>query len=153
LLLEGEAKEKVWILTPDAEVKVAGWWGRLDQLRTGDRVWVWFKDDRSKKPVAVCMVADELSEQDMHGPGVTVQARGKSDLTLKPTRGSNRVLQTGQAEVYRGQTKLTVDDLQVGEKVYVQSAGGQARLVLDPAAFEARRAAQKAALRKRWAEE
>src|SRR5262245_43220318 len=32
LLLEGEKLAKVWPLAPDAEVKVLGWWGRLDQL-------------------------------------------------------------------------------------------------------------------------
>jgi hypothetical protein len=46
-----------------------------------------------------------------------------------------------------------MDSLRAGEKVYLQSAGGQARVILDPAAFEARRAAQKAALRQRWADE
>src|SRR5262249_35069495 len=43
LLIEGESLPKVWPLAPDAEVKVAGWWGRLDQLTLGDRVWIWFK--------------------------------------------------------------------------------------------------------------
>src|SRR5207237_514889 len=43
LLIEGEKLAKVWPLTPDAEVKVLGWWGRLDELQKGDRVWAWFK--------------------------------------------------------------------------------------------------------------
>src|SRR5262249_55266291 len=30
LLIEGEVLPKVWPLVPDAEVKVMGWWGRLD---------------------------------------------------------------------------------------------------------------------------
>jgi hypothetical protein len=67
LLADGEKTPKVWPLTPDAEVKVAGWWGRLDQFRSGDRVWVWLRTDRNQRPVAVCMLADELSEKDMHG--------------------------------------------------------------------------------------
>src|SRR5205814_1529384 len=46
LLIEGDHLPKVWPLTPDAEIKVAGWWGRLDQLTIGDRVWAWFKTDR-----------------------------------------------------------------------------------------------------------
>ena len=58
---------KVWPLEPDAEVKVGGWWGRLEQFRAGDRVWTWLKLDRKKQPVSVVMLADELSEFDMHG--------------------------------------------------------------------------------------
>jgi hypothetical protein len=67
LLLEGEQEAKVWPVEPDAEVKVGGWWGRLEQFKAGDRVWVWLKLDRKKKPVSVCMIADELSEFDCHG--------------------------------------------------------------------------------------
>src|SRR5438128_201431 len=37
LLIDGETLPKVWPLIPDAEVKVAGWWGRLDQLPLEDR--------------------------------------------------------------------------------------------------------------------
>ena len=63
LLIEGEDLPKVWPLVPEAEVKVAGWWGRLDQFRIGDRVWVWFKTDRQQQPVALSMLADERSRQ------------------------------------------------------------------------------------------
>jgi hypothetical protein len=67
LLFEGESVAKVWPLEPDAEVKVDGWWGRLEQFRPGQRVWTWLKLDRKKQPVSVVMLADELSEFDMHG--------------------------------------------------------------------------------------
>jgi Protein of unknown function (DUF3179) len=67
LLADGEKEAKTWPLEPDAELKVGGWWGRLDQFRPGDRVWAWLKLDRKKKPVSVVMLADELSEFDMHG--------------------------------------------------------------------------------------
>jgi hypothetical protein len=66
LLFEGETVAKVWPVEPDAEVKVNGWWGRLDQFRPGQRVWTWLKLDRKKQPVSVVMLADELSEFDMH---------------------------------------------------------------------------------------
>lgn len=82
LLIEGEKLAKVWPATPDAEIKVSGWWGRLDQLHVGDRVWVWFAVDRHKQPVAVCMLADEMSEQDMHGKGVAA--------TIEKMRGEQR---------------------------------------------------------------
>jgi hypothetical protein len=153
LLLEGESMPKVWELTPDAEVKLAGWWGRLEEFRTGDRVWAWFKTDRKKQPVAVCMLADEVSEQDLHGSGVTVEAVEAGGLTLKPVKGSSRRVGAAKAEIHRGKAAAEAGTLRAGEKVYVQTAGGQARLILDPAAFEARRAAQKATLRQRWVDE
>jgi hypothetical protein len=66
LLADGEKEPKTWPLEPDAEVKVGGWWGRLDQFKPGDRVWAWLKLDRKKKPVSVVMLADEVTEFDMH---------------------------------------------------------------------------------------
>ena len=66
LLLDGEKEAKVWPLEPDAEVKRNGWWGRLEQFQPGERVWVWLKLDRKKKPVSILMLADEISEFDMH---------------------------------------------------------------------------------------
>ncbi len=67
LLIEGEKVAKVWPVEPDAEIKVSGWWGRLEQFRPGDRVWCWLKLDRKKEPVSIVMLADEPSEQDIHG--------------------------------------------------------------------------------------
>src|SRR5437773_1668261 len=66
LLIDGESLPKVWSLAADAEIKVNGWWGRLAQFHSGDRVWVWFAIDRAKQPFGVLMLADELTEQDMH---------------------------------------------------------------------------------------
>jgi hypothetical protein len=143
LLLDGETLPKVWPLASDAEVKVAGWWGRLDQFTVGDRVWVWFQTDRKKQAVAVALLADELSEQDIHGHGLTLASKEAGSLTVKPVKGDNRTLKTTQS----------LDDLEGGKPVYVQSAGGEARLVLSESAFADRRQAQKAALRKRWADD
>ena len=67
LLIDGEIEPKVWPVEPDAEIKVGGWWGRLEQFQPGDRVWAWLKLDRKKKPVGVIMLADEISEFDFHG--------------------------------------------------------------------------------------
>ena len=142
LLIEGETLAKVWPLSPDAEVKVAGWWGRLDQLAVGDRVWVWFQADRKKQAVAVAMLADELSEQDIHGRGVTLVAHNADGITIKPIKGDDRTLKTDRP-----------CDLPLDKPVFVQSRGDTARLVLDAAAFKARRQEQKAALRKRWTDE
>jgi len=67
LLLDGETEPTTWSLTDDAEVKVSGWWGRLEQFEIGGRVWCWFQVDRKKKPVAILMLADPISEKDIHG--------------------------------------------------------------------------------------
>src|SRR5262245_32940205 len=39
LLLDGDKEPTTWPLTPDAELKVRGWWGRLEQFANGERVW------------------------------------------------------------------------------------------------------------------
>jgi hypothetical protein len=67
LLADGDKEAKTWPVEPDAEIKIAGWWGRLEQIRPGDRVWAWLKLDRKKRPVSVVMLADEVSEWDLHG--------------------------------------------------------------------------------------
>jgi hypothetical protein len=67
LLLDGDKVAKVWPVEPDAEIKVAGWWGRLEQIHPGDRVWVWLKLDRKKNPISIVMLADALSEFEFHG--------------------------------------------------------------------------------------
>src|SRR5579884_1707575 len=103
------------------------------------------------------MLADEWSEQDVHGDGLPVVSRTAERLTLLLPRGAHWKLALGDTAFYRGKEKASLDGLKDGEKVYVRSVprpeGAAARLVLDPAAFEARRAEQRAALRKRWADE
>jgi hypothetical protein len=150
LLIEGEVLSKVWQLAPDAEVKVLGWWGRLDQLTVGDRIWVWFKTDRKKQAVAVSMIADEISEQDIHGPGLTVEkvVTAGTDflnrLTLKPVKGPSRELKLKTEDAKRVQT---------GSRVYVQSSGDKVRVLLSAEAFEAKRAEQKKKLAQIWTKE
>src|SRR5262245_13093730 len=78
-----------WPLTEDAEVKVDGWWGRLGQLVPGERVWVWLKTNRKNDPVAVAMLADDLSQQDIQG-GLTVKANGAGKIVLAPETGAGR---------------------------------------------------------------
>jgi hypothetical protein len=154
LLIDGEDLAKIWPLVPDAELKIAGWWGRLDQFQIGDRVWVWFKTDRQQQPVALSMIADEPSEQDIHGSGVTLEARDTDRITLKPVVGKSRILKTQKAEVFCGQLKASgsaaLADFQVGDRIYVQSSGGEARRIMDRSAFESRRAEQQAKLRQHW---
>jgi hypothetical protein len=153
LLVEGDALAKLWPLAEDAEVKVAGWWGRAEQLTAGDRVWVWFQTDRKGRPVAVAMLADELSEQDIHGGSLVLEKVEKGSLVLKRLGEPRRRVSAERARVYRGDREARLADLPAGKPVYLQSAGGKARLVLDAAAFAARRAGQQAALRQRWLSE
>lgn len=67
LLLDGEKTAKVWPVEPDAEVWVSGTWGRLEQFKPDDKVWVWLKLDRKKQPVSVAMMADATSAADIRG--------------------------------------------------------------------------------------
>src|SRR5262249_53507303 len=107
LLVEGEKEAKSWTLADDAELKVHGWWGRLDQYQVGDRVWAWFRLDRKKQPTTILMLADEMSQQDIGGAA----------------------------------------------KTFTQTAGGKARLTVDPAGFEQLRRKQKEVLARRWEQE
>jgi len=81
LLLEGEQVAKAWPIEPDAEIKVGGWWGRLDQFKPGQRVWAWLKLNRKKDPVSVIMLADEASEEEMHG---SLSPKRKPSLKFTP---------------------------------------------------------------------
>jgi hypothetical protein len=149
LLLEKEDLPKVWNVLPDAEIKVAGYWGRLEQLHANDRVWAWFQLDRNKQPTDVMMLADEPSEQDMLG-GVTVVSASEKELTITSPRGGERTLGVAAREVRRGKAALGLDSLKAGERLYVQTANNQARLILDPEAMELGREEQKTFLRQRW---
>jgi hypothetical protein len=150
LLIDDEKLAKVWTLVPDAEIKVLGWWGRLDQLHIGDRVWVWFKTDRNKQAVAISMLADEISEQDIHGPGVQATETNSQKVNFKPVKGIVRSLLISTAMLQRGDQVQKDLVLKAGEQVYVQSTGDKARLILDPAAFKLHRDKQKDGLRQRW---
>jgi hypothetical protein len=140
LLAEGETQPKEWELLPDAEVKVLGWWGRLEQFAAGDRVWAWFAFDRQKKPTAVLMLADEISAQDIHGRPETLERADDGRVTLKPPRGVSRTL-------------TAAGPVPAGGPLYVQSAGDRARVLLNAAGFEEQRAKQRAWLRQRWLDE
>lgn len=153
LIEEGKTEPETWKLIPEAEVRIAGWWGRLEQLRPGDRVWVWFQIGRSKTPQAIFLIADELSEQDLHGAGVTIQARDAQTVTVKPAKGEERTLNLDRTEAFRATGKADLDKFQPGQRVYLQTEGNRVRRMFDGAAFEAARQEQRRWLSKRWAEE
>jgi hypothetical protein len=143
LLIEGEQVAKVWAVEADAEIKVGGWWGRLEEFRAGDRVWVWLKLDRKKDPVSVVMLADEVSEFDMHSG-----LRQKENETPKFTAEQIEAKRTEQRRwlrehwiedglpgtlmfhhVFSGELDLMLDheatrwgrSLQAGDEVHVQA--------------------------------
>jgi hypothetical protein len=145
LLIDGEKVAKVWPVEPDAEVKVHGWWGRLEQFHPGDRVWAWLKLDRKRDPVSVIMLADEPSEQDIHGTEWKVaEIKGRvGDVTV--------VVKAGKAE-----RQLHVSAEQVADtwgRVYFQTRDGKTLSVMNEKQFEEARAEQKAWLRKRWTDD
>src|SRR4051794_7208686 len=153
LLLDGDKQPTEWPLLDDAEIKVDGWWGRLDQLTLGQRVWVWMKTDRKNVPVAVAMLADDISQQDIHGSGVTVVKNADGVIVLKPEKGPDRVLKTASAEAFVGAKKAKPDAFAAKSKVFVRAKGDEAQLLCDAAAFELRRDKQRETLRARWLKE
>jgi hypothetical protein len=155
LLIEGEKVAKVWPVEPDAEIKLRGWWGRLEQFRPGDRVWAWLKLDRKKNPVSVVMLADELSEQDIHGSDWKVTS--VDDIMRLDTgelRATRYKVRAGQAdrqlEMPPGGPPLAAGR---GDRVFFQTTDGKARLVMTDKEFEKAQAEQRAWLRKRWLED
>jgi hypothetical protein len=158
LLLEGEAEATVWPVRADAEVRYAGWWGRLDQFAMGDRIWLWFETDTAKQPLAISFLCDELSEHDLYAPLKVKAVTGAPPTaivveTVRNGKPVERSITLGTAELWRGGAKSPLNSLKDGEQVHVQTRGEEARLILDPAAFAARRSTQQAALRKRWTDQ
>jgi hypothetical protein len=144
LLIEGEKLAKVWPVAGDAEIKVHGWWGRLDQFRPGERVWVWFQTDRKKQAVAVAMLADELSEQDIHGSGYSLRNCDNNTRILIVKRGKQERKLTFRDKV--------IGPFTVGKPIFLQTSGDKVDFAADTDTFESLRSAQKELIRKKWEE-
>ena len=128
LLIDGDKETTRWTVTPDAEIKVHGWWGRLEQLDAGGRVWCWFKLNRQKQPKAIFMVADDASARHING---------KPDQGLEPARTRQKAWlrqrwteegipgTVGLVHLYNGEVDLILDheamrwgrSLALGDKV------------------------------------
>jgi hypothetical protein len=161
LILEGETEPKAWPVAGPAEFKVHAFWARLEDFRPGERVWVWFELDRKRQPRAVLMLADELSQQDIHDARYSLGGADPAARTLTVKS------EQGQTHVYPLADGLTLkqdgerfrvsgpggqeDVLAVGDRVYVQTAGQAVRRVVNAAGLTALRQAQQARLAKRWA--
>lgn len=149
LQLDGEKTAKVWPIEPDAEVWVNGFWGRLDQFRLDDRVWVWLKLDRTKNPVSVALIADELSEQLIHDQPWTVSEAKSESTGAMLVSFNNRLVVTRNNAVKKFEW---VDQGPVDEQlksVYVFSEGGK-EMWITAEHLQTRRAAQQLHLRKQW---
>jgi hypothetical protein len=122
-LADGDKEAKTWPLEPDAEVKVGGWWGRLEQFKLGDRAWAWLKLDRKKKPVSVVMLADEMSEFDLHGG-------------LRPKKGEKPRFAAEEVEARRKEQrawlrKRWADEGLPGTLTFLHVFSGELELALD----------------------
>jgi len=144
LQLKGEDESSTWPMREDAEVKFDGWWGRLEQFRPGDRVWAWFAVNRKKEPVSVLMLANEVSEMDIHGQAREVTERDGEMVTFRIP---------GEKDAPARTLRSGGHDLEVGNRGFVQSAGGAVRRFLTEAELETARAKQRDWLRERWREE
>ncbi len=153
LLCDGDKEATTWRLTPDAEIKVRGWWGRLDQLEPGRRVWAWYKVDRAKKPVALFMLSDELSEQEIHG-GAQVKGVGKELVLVGPKKLEQALLDPAKLPLDRGGEKCCESlVLKPKDVVYVETNQGKVVKLYDGDGMEAIRKTQKAVLRAMWLKE
>jgi hypothetical protein len=157
VLFEGDKEATTWTLTPDAEIKVWGWWGRLDNLsyRIEERVWAWFKVDRAKKPIAIFMLADDLSEQDIHGDGLTVKSIDDKKIAFVFAKDKTRAVARRDCLYRRDDKSADLKDLKPMDRVFLcrMRGGDQPFDLMDRASFEVLREAQKRRLRKRWLQE
>jgi hypothetical protein len=150
LLLEGEKVPKVWSVEPDAEIKVAGWWGRLEQIKAGQRVWVWLKLDRNKNAKSVAMLADEISEQVIHGVKWTVGLAGsESSGPIPEVHHSDEHL-----ELMSGKERKTIfaprNSIQISGTGYVVSLDQRHSKLIGETEFTSLHSKQKTWLRDRW---
>lgn len=145
LVPDKETAEKAWAVDPEAEVRVQGWWGRLEDLAPGERVWAWVRLDRAGKPRAVFMIADELSEQDIHQVPYTLASLDveKGEVALK------RTLDRKNEQTRTLRLRAAADGLKPGDTVYVQTAGEEVRRIVNAEGLTALKEAQKARVEER----
>ncbi|MBI1832760.1 MAG: DUF3179 domain-containing protein [Planctomycetes bacterium] len=168
LTLDGDKDATTWPLTPDAEVKIHGWWGRPHDLfpvrpradfgQVEPRVWAWFKVDRAKKPVSIFMIADDLSEQDIHGDGLTVQSITDKKITFRFAKDKSRAIDRDECIYTRDNKHHRLEDIKPADQLFlrrylVKTSATPNRYqthLMDRADFERFRDAQKNVLRQRW---
>ena len=95
LRIEGQKAAREFVLEPDGQVKIHGWWGRLDQLVPGDRAWIWMHKPKKDERGRIFMIADEISEPKIHGlpyevKGIDSVAGGRSPCSASTARRPSR---------------------------------------------------------------
>ena len=146
LRVENEAQEKEWPLDPDAEIRVNGFWGGADDLAPGERIWAWVRVDRENKPRAVYMIADEISEQDIHQVPYVVasaDAAGRTVAVRRKLDGKNEQSRTLKVAAALAMPKE-------GEELYLQTAGEELVRVASTESLGSLKEAQRRKLEERW---
>lgn len=168
LWVEGKDQPSTWPVSADAEIKIDASWGRLAQVHSGDRVWAWFELDRRDQPLHVVVLADELSEQDIHGSPHTLEAVDVASRRVIVRRAGSEPrdleLHESIAVAERGgafhfstlpssggeQPDLACG---LGQEVYVQTGREGVRLILTARELDARRDRQRSVLDGIWEQE
>jgi hypothetical protein len=165
LLLDGDKDASTWIVNPDAEVKLHGWWARLRDFQAGDRVWVWFDVDGKRQAKSILMLCDELTQQEINDRPFTLVAADAAaqTVTLKPHKGDAKTWRLNgaftldqQGDSYRvlegkkGAPLVLTEGLKAGTKVYTRTAGESLYLLVDAAGLEQLRGRQRQSLRNTW---
>ncbi|HLF93808.1 MAG TPA: hypothetical protein VJB14_10105 [Planctomycetota bacterium] len=165
LRAEGEKEDKAWTVDPDAEIRLRGTWGAIEDLVPGERLWVWIRLDRESKPRAVFMITDEISEQDIHQVLYTlvsadaveksVVVRRKLDGKKEQTRTlkvhpSAALSREGDDFVFRSASPETVARARPEASVYVQTANEEIVRLVDVEGLAKLKEAQKARVEERW---
>ena len=144
LRVENDPQEKEWPLDPEAEVRVHGTWGAVADLAVGERVWAWVRVDRKNEPRAVFMIADEISEQDIHQVPYTVASVEARTVVVRRKLDGK----TEQSRTLKVAASLAMP--KVGEELYIQTSGEELVRVATAETLVALKAAQTAKLEKRW---
>ena len=171
LHIEGEKEPSSWKLLPDAEIKRLGWWGRIEQFREGDRVWVWFSVGKDRKPRQILLLADEISEQDIHALPLILQSVDvdKQTMTVKRGKDGKRTLRLpdGSRVERDGETFVCTWTepaggvffrAAIGDPLLIQTADDgsddsvRARRVVPSDEIEVQRRKQMSCLREEWAD-
>lgn len=147
LRVEGDPEEKAWPLDPEAEIRVHGTWGAVEDLKAGERVWAWVRTDRDKKPRGIFMIADEMSEQDIHQIPYVVGERDAAANTVTIRRKLDG--KTEQSRTLRTAAAL-MEGLRPGGEVYVQTAGDELIRAATADALADLKRIQKDRLEERW---
>ena len=146
LRVENDPQEKEWPLDPEAEIRVHGTWGAPGDLTAGERVWAWVRVDRENKPRAVFMLADEISEQDIHQvPYAVTSADGAARTVVLRRKLDGK---TEQSRTLKVAAAVTMP--KEGEELYVQTSGDELLRAATAETLAGLKAAQKAKLEERW---